>query len=204
MTLLAAPPLGDEVDRRIVDILDRPAFDGLEDSLFEQVRERVLDYLARALGSVFGGGSTNVVAIVLFALALALLVWLMVRVFRQRSPATAVAGEAVEVVVRTSPGEWMDRARAARRAGDLAGAARFGYRAVVAALDARGLVEDVDGRTVGEHRATLSTSGAGPLRDGFETAATVFERVHYGGQDVGDDDLVAVEAAARDVGVRDA
>lgn len=200
----AAPPDGELVDDTVRRVLERPAFDGLEETLLEQLRERVIAFVVEQLGSIFGGATTSVVAYVLAGLALGLLVLVAVRVARRRVRVDGTTAATADVVVRRSPGAWLEDAADARRRGDLSAAARYGYRAVVATLDARGLVEDVDGRTVGEHRRSLAVAGGGRHLAAFDDAADVFERAWYGDEPVADVELDRVVDAARRVGAPDA
>ncbi|MGH9169008.1 MAG: DUF4129 domain-containing protein, partial [Acidimicrobiia bacterium] len=86
--------------------------------------------------------------------------------------------------------DWRRRAEEARARGDLGEAVACAYRAMVAALAERGMVEDRPSLTAGEVRA------ATPAREVVD-ATRRYERVRYGLARAGDEDLRALLGAAR-------
>jgi hypothetical protein len=99
---------------------------------------------------------------------------------------------------RTPGRDWLVEADRALAAGDLEQAVRALYRALLAALQARGVIEDAPSVTAGETRLAVAASRPAlvPL---VGRATTVFERVAYGGADASPEDVEAVRRAEREV-----
>jgi len=90
--------------------------------------------------------------------------------------------------------DWHARAEAALRAGDHREAVRALYRALLAALDRRGVVPDAPSMTAG--RARRVTRAARPdLALAVEGATGVYERVAYGLDTFGEPDLQRMREA---------
>lgn len=90
------------------------------------------------------------------------------------------------------PTDWRAEAEQHRAAGRIREALRCRYRALVGDLARRGLIDEIPGRTTGEHRRQVhevTPTAAAP----FDSAADLFDGAWYGHQDVdeGDDDRFA-------------
>lgn len=155
----------------------------------ERLLEIVGDLIGRALTVVGGSPATAWVIVALSALVLAAAVWRWTRGVRLE---TVRHDESADPTGRTAA-EWLASARAAQARGDLEVALRHGYLATVAALEERGLVEPVPGRTIRELDAVLTRDHpalAPPIAD---IGARV-ERVVYGGEPPRHEDAVAAHA----------
>ena len=139
---------------------------------------------------------------VLFAVALVVLIWLLVRAARQLAkqphrkrakPAAIVEdpiddlGDVVAVDWSRDPQQWRFEADAHRRAGRWRDALRCRYRALVGDLARRGLIDEIPGRTTGEERRQLIEVAAA-ARDPFSAAADLFDGAWYGAEEVGERD----------------
>lgn len=85
------------------------------------------------------------------------------------------------------PGDWRHQADEHRRAGRYREALRCRYRALVGDLARRGFIDEIPGRTTGEHRRQVheaTPTSAGP----FDAAAELFDDAWYGHADVGERD----------------
>jgi hypothetical protein len=99
---------------------------------------------------------------------------------------------------RRGPAEWRADAEAAERAGQWRQALRCRYRALVAELADRGLVEEVAGRTAGEYRAEVA--GAAPaVAAPFAGATELFERAWYGEAPTGQDEAARFRGLSDEV-----
>jgi hypothetical protein len=157
--------------------------------------------LDRVLGLTGPSGSTiaSILAVVLVAAAVAVLVWSMVRSNRRRGGRIRPPG-----VVLTSgspsrsPAEWRAEAAAHAAAGRWRDALRCRYRALVAELAGRGLIEEIPGRTSGEYRQDVAAvvPAAGSAFDG---ATELFEQAWYGDIATGPDEQDRFDALARRV-----
>lgn len=96
------------------------------------------------------------------------------------------------------PTDWRAEADAHRRAGRFRDALRCRYRALVGDLARRGVIDEIPGRTTGEHRLQMREvrPGVAPL---FDEAADLFDGAWYGHYDVDATDDDRFVALARDV-----
>ena len=85
------------------------------------------------------------------------------------------------------PGDWRQQADEHRRAGRYREALRCRYRALVGDLARRGWIDEIPGRTTGEHRRQVHqvTPAAG---DAFDAVADLFDGAWYGHFDVDERD----------------
>jgi Domain of unknown function (DUF4129) len=184
---LPRPTTGGEAVREAADrILARPEFDDDRRSLLERARDWVLERLDDLLGELAGGGGGELVGwTVVVALTLAAVLF-AVRFTRgsRRDPGIA-AGR--PVVARRTAADWRAEADAHEAAGRWRPALRCRYRALVAELAARGLVEEVPGRTTGEYRRQVDVA-LPEVAPAFDGATSLFEGAWYGGRDPGADD----------------
>jgi hypothetical protein len=153
-------------------------------------------WLSTEIGKLLGGlvrlGGGGTVAGVVVAIGLAALVaaiiWLVVRHWaglpsrRRHEPVTITAGW------RARPAaEWRAEAAAHEAAGRWREALRARYRALVADLAGRGLVEEIPGRTSGEYRHQVDIT-VPAAADPFDEATALFEETWYGTRPSGPND----------------
>ena len=121
------------------------------DRVWSEVVDRVASFLSRVVGA--GVGAWFVVAVVLALVVLA--AWRFGRgtsLERGRAfPATASVGRTAE--------DWRAEADAHERAGEWRRALRCRYRALVAELADRGIVDEVPGRTAGGQGVGVAVAG---------------------------------------------
>jgi hypothetical protein len=173
----------DEVRDAIAEVLARQEYQRPPPGLIQRLRNAVVDLLERALGSLLGGGRGTLIAWAIFALAVLAIVFVAVRFGRgvTRDPGRAVP---MRAVARRGAAEWRADAEVAERAGQWRQALRCRYRALVADLADRGLVEEVAGRTAGEYRAEVAEA-APAVAAPFAGATELFERAWYGDRPTG-------------------
>ncbi len=190
---------GGAADRTVEQILREPAFTTARPSWLARLRDDIRQWFIDRLAALFESGAGTVLAWSLVGLAVVVGVLVAVRALRGvRRGAVSEEGVTAVTVTRRPAIDWLDDARAARDAGDLAEAVRCGYRAVVAGLAASGDLDEVPGRTVGEYRAQVRTNQPQRLDD-FTRASDVFERVWYARRPAGHGDIEAVLAVADEV-----
>lgn len=190
---------GGVADRTVEQVLREPAFTTARPSWLARLRDDIRQWFIDRLAALFESGAGTVLAWSLVGLAVVVGVLVAVRALRGvRRGAVSEEGVTAVTVTRRPATDWLDDARAARDAGDLAEAVRCGYRAVVAGLAASGDLDEVPGRTVGEYRAQVQTNQPQRLDD-FTRASDVFERVWYARRPAGHGDIEAVLAVADEV-----
>ena len=167
-----------QVREVVREVLSRPEFRPPERSLVERVYDWVLEAIGRLLAVLGGSGAGGIVGLVLLALVLVGVGVLVARFSRGLTPSPEVAA-AVPGVRRRSAAEWRTEAEEQERAGAWREAVRCRYRALVADLASRGLVEEVPGRTAGEYRREVGQALPGAATD-FAGATELFEVAWYG------------------------
>jgi hypothetical protein len=167
-----------EVREVVREVLSRPEFRPPERSLMERLLDWVLEAIGRLLAALGGSGAGGIVGLVLLALVLVGVGILAARFSRGLTPSPEVAA-AVVGGRRRSAAEWRAEAEAQERAGAWREAVRSRYRALVADLAARGLVEEVPGRTAGEYRREVGRALPAAATD-FAGATELFEVAWYG------------------------
>lgn len=181
---LAIPPhTADDARRAARSVLGRAEFDEPPTPLLERLQEALFELVGRLLARIVEGATGSPIGWLVTALVAAALVALVVRFARgvTRDPAREAAGGPV---ARRAARDWRAEAAALEGAGEWRAALRCRYRALVADLAARGLVDEVPGRTAGEYRAEVAENV--PLvAEPFAGATTLFERAWYGGAAVG-------------------
>jgi hypothetical protein len=160
------------------EVLARPEFRPPERSLMERLLDWALEAIGRLLAALGGSGAGGIVGLVLLALALVGVGILAARFSRGLTPSPEVAA-AVAGGRRRSAADWRAEAEAQERAGAWRDAVRSRYRALVADLAARGLVEEVPGRTAGEYRREVGRALPAAAGD-FAGATELFEVAWYG------------------------
>jgi len=184
------------VRRAAHDILSQSQFRTSGPSPLQRARSWLGHQIGHALDAALGGHLGVFGAVVLLLIAAALVV-VVVRVTRASRHGGRLAGTRVGPIGR-APQDWLAEATACEARGDWRGALRARYRALVAELAGRGVVDEVPGRTTGEYRAevALNLPRAAP---GFGGATDLFEETVYGHRNVGPADAAQLEGLAHDV-----
>jgi len=186
-----------EIRRAARDILAGPEFRPPTRSLAERARDFVFDRINHLLSTLVGGGRGGVVAWVVLAVALAVIGYLVYRLLRvvRRDPSEAMQAAPVRVEPFRPAREWLADADAYEAAGQWRDAVRARYRALIADLARRGLVEEIPGRTDGEYRAEMEESAPRSAGE-FSAATDVFEQAWYGNRRAGPEESAAIRALA--------
>lgn len=183
------PAPSDEIRRGADEILSRPEFQEPPRTIYQRVLDWIGDRIADALGAFLGGGAGAVVAWLLLVGLVLVVAFLVARAVQRdrRVRADAAAGVGLVIDDRRPPADW--EAEAARHEGEgrWREALRCRYRAIVATLARRGVVEEVPGRTSGEYRLLVGRSRP-DVAEPFAQATDLFERAWYGGAETGPDD----------------
>lgn len=202
MSVLTAPRVPIDLDRDDARDAARrelsdPLYAQFEPSWFERLWRafgREADRLLDSLSAAGPGGVGGLVVVLALLVALAVAVRLRVGRFARAH----ASGQAAPVGVSVSARDHRDAAAAASARGDLAEAITERFRAVVAELEERGVLEVHSGRTADEVAAQaghLLPAHAAPLRQ----AARLFDDVFYGGKPATEDGyrlVAAVDDAA--------
>ena len=171
-------------------ILAQARYDRPPESITDRILGWVGDQLARAFGSLVGGGGGTVLAWVILLAAVGGVLYLLVRFGRVTIPSLPSADEPeVMVELTRTAAEWRAEAEALERDGRWAEGLRGRHRALVADLVRRGAVPEQAGRTAGEYvrDITRTLPEASPS---LAAATELFEAAWYGGATTG-----AAEAA---------
>ena len=186
----------DEVRRTAEEILSRPEYREQQPSLLDRALEAITDFLGRSFAALTGGGAGSIIGLVITALVLALALWLLAKALRtswSRSPGSDAVGVVQGTSAPDDPAVWDEEADRLTDAGDLRGALRCRYQALVAALVRRGAVDDVVARTPAELRRELA--GRRPDLDPVLDSVTErFEATWYGRRPVDAGALAAFRA----------
>ena len=178
-------PPADDIRGTADDILGRAEFRQTE-SLLERAGGWLDDLLSDVLGGLGGGGLGSLIAWLILLTLVGGLIWLLLRL----TPAAGLARVArTEAVVKTSgpaatdfrdAGEWRREADRLAAEGRYDEAIRARYRALLADLIDRGLIEDIPGRTPGEYRRDLQVAASAEIAAPWSEATDLFEAVWYG------------------------
>lgn len=175
-------------------VLSRPEYRPPARPLLERVLDWVTGQLDRLIGALAGGGRASVVAWGVLIVSVAAAVVMAARFFRGLSPtgrrsAPSLPGR------RVTAEDWRAAALGHEAAGRSREAARAWWRALVAELAARGVVEEVPGRTAGEYRARVAAvhPDGGPS---FAAATDLFEAAWYGRRPLTPGDLALLRQQA--------
>jgi hypothetical protein len=161
------------------EVLSRPEFHRPGPSIIERIEGWVSDALNRVLEAFSGVAGGGVIAVVILIAAAALVVVMLVRFGRgvQRDPGVPAAR------VRTGRGrtadEWRADATAHEAQGEWRAALRCRYRALVAELAGRGVLDDLPGKTTGEERTEV-TDAVPAAGEPFGEATALFDEAWYG------------------------
>jgi hypothetical protein len=151
-----------------------PAYQNAEPSLVERIFDRIGRFLADLLSGV--GGSVSGGLLVLLIL---LSVVIVVRLRAGRLARNARGDRSVFAGATRSADDHRRAAGEAYERGDLAGAVRERFRAIVRELERRGVLDERSGRTVDEIAAQAGERLPHNKTD-LRGAATIFDDVVYG------------------------
>jgi len=179
-------------DDRGAAAIRQAAHDILSQAQFRQPAENPIDrfrhWLGRQVGRALSAALTGHLGVIggaVLLIVVALLVWLVVRTVRGTHGDPSVSGFVV-TTSRRAAADWLADAARCEAAGDWRGALRCRYRALIAELSRRGLVDEVPGRTSGEYRQEVARS-LPKVADAFGDATDLFELVVYGDSPAGPD-----------------
>lgn len=171
---------GAEIRRRAREILSRPEFQPKPKTLYQRAVDFLSDRLDRVLRLLLGGGRTAILGWIIIVAVLALVAFLIIRLARNRITTGATGPpEAPVETERRRAVDWRNEASAHEQRGEWRLALRCRYRALVADLAGRGVVEEIPGRTTGEYRAEVWSSAPAAVEP-FTRATRLFERAWYG------------------------
>ena len=180
-------------------ILKRPEFHPPKRSWWSAAIAWVFRELGKLLSKLLGlGGGSGAGAWIPVVVIAAVLVVIGVLVVRYSVRMPRDPSRPVVVTVSTAGRSAVDwRAEAARheREGRWRDALRCRYRALVADLARRGVVEEVPGRTAGEYRAAVAASVPYAGAD-FTGATELFENAWYGDRPTGPDNQTEFDVLA--------
>ncbi len=187
----------DEVRRATREVLARPEYRPVGRSPLDVLLEWLLGLFGLLLAALGGTGAGSLVGIGIVLLVVLGVAVLVARFSRgmTRDPEAAAA---LRGPPRRSAGEWRAEAEAHERAGDWRQAVRCRYRALIADLAARGLVDEVPGRTAGEYRGEVGRA-APAAADAFAGATELLESAWYGRRPTGPDEASRFRALAERV-----
>jgi hypothetical protein len=160
------------------EVLARPEFRPPDRTLLQRAFDWLLEQVGRLLAELGASGAGGIVGLAVLALALLGIGLLAARFSRGMTPSPEVRA-AVPGAPRRPAADWRAEAEAHERAGAWRQAVRCRYRALVAELAARGLVDEVPGRTAGEYRREVGRSLPDAAAD-FAGATELFELAWYG------------------------
>jgi hypothetical protein len=190
----------DKVHQAARDILGRSEFRPPRRSLPAAAWHWISTQIGKLLGHLFGlggGGAVTgaVVGVALLALV-GFMVWLAVRHWTRLGPRATDHPFTVATGWRArSAAEWRAEASAHETAGRWREALRARYRALVADLAGRGVVEEIPGRTAGEYRRMVDRA-APAVAAPFDEATGLFEETWYGNRRSGPDDQARFDQLA--------
>lgn len=196
LAVAGQPRDAQSIRRAAHDILSQSQFRTSAPSLLERARSWLGRQLSHALDAALAGHLGIFGAIVLLAIAAAV-VFAVVRVTRASRHGGRVGGYHVGPAGRL-PTDWLAEAAACEVSGDWRGALRARYRALVAELGQRGVVDEIPGRTTGEYRAEVSENLPAAAQE-FSSATDLFEATVYGARGAGPADAAALETFSHDV-----
>ncbi len=176
-----------QIERVAHAILSRPEFRYHGKSLFQRILDRIGSWITSVFNGLFSaaghGGISLALSAIVVTVVVAVVVLLVVHTVRHRGHASPRAGRPAPVP-RLTAADWIARASDAEKSGDFAEALRCRYRASVALLASRALVEEIPGGTAGEYRAQVVRTAPGVYLDFAELTGS-FEAAWYAGAAAG-------------------
>lgn len=144
--------------------------------------------ITKLLNALASGSSAGVIAWIIVGIAVVVAA-VLIRRFVGRVQLDPGVESETHTVRRRSATEWAELATTHRTAGEWKQAVRCDYRALIATLAERGVVDDIPGRTAREYERLVDVGE-------FNEATELFEAVWYGNADTGEED----EKRLRDLG----
>jgi len=175
-------------------VLARPEYRRPAPTLLQRARRWAVEQLERLLGGLLGDGRGETLFWVVAGVGLLVVVVMVVR-FSRGVTADSARRVSAPVTGRRTAAEWRAEADAHEAAGRWRAGLRCRYRALVAELVERGLVDDVPGRTAGEYRSEVRER-VPEVAEPFGGATDLFERAWYGNRPTGEDEASAFEQLA--------
>lgn len=146
--------------------------------------QRALDWIAneisRFLNALASGSGAGVIAWVIVAVAIGIAI-LLLRKFARRVQRDPGVESEVRPARRRTAADWSSLAEAHRKAGEWKESVRCEYRALVATLAERGVIDEIPGRTAREYEQLVGIAA-------FDDATGLFEAVWYGNADTGEEE----------------
>jgi Domain of unknown function (DUF4129) len=173
-----------QIHRAVDEVLARPEFRPAAQPLLDRIWSWIVTRLGELLASLQATTAGSLIGLAIFVLILLVLGLLAARFVRTMSSSPEVAA-AVVATPRRSVAEWRGEAEAHEAAGEWRQAVRCRYRALVADLASRGVVEEVPGRTSGEYRGEVGRN-LPDASEAFAGATEVFDWAWYGRQPTGE------------------
>lgn len=187
----------EEVRDEIERILSQPEYREPPRPIFQRVMDWISERIAELIGDILGGGRMVVIGWVISAVVAVVVTYLLVR-FVLALRADPSRREADMADPRRPPEDWVAEAEHHEANGEWRQALRCRYRALVAQLAARGLVDEIPGRTAGEYRLEVAENLPSAAKP-FSAATFMFEEAWYGGADVDEVRHAQFRAAASEV-----
>lgn len=178
------PP--EEVEATARRVLERAEFEPPPENLLELAVREALEWIASMLGQAAEQDATGVLAWAVVVVGAGAAAFFVYRFLRQVSTERGVA-PAREARERRGADEWRRIAEEHEHAGRWAEAVRSRYRAMVAEMVQRGLVDEAAGTTAGEYRRQVRRS-VPDAAAAFVEATGLFEAAWYGAVGAGRDD----------------
>jgi Domain of unknown function (DUF4129) len=167
-----------QVRQVVREVLARPEFRPPPRPLLSRLLDWLLELVGRLLAVLGGSTAGGVVGLLLLALALVAVGVVVARFSRGITPSPELAAALPAAPARPAVA-WRAEAEGHERAGEWRAAVRCRYRALLAELAARGLVEEAPGRTAGEYRGQVGRNLPAASAD-FAGATELFELAWYG------------------------
>jgi hypothetical protein len=154
--------------------------------LFDRARDWVFHQIGRIITNLVSGGARSIVGVGIVILAAIVIVLVVVRYSRtvRADPARRLPALVIE---RRPARDWLADAIAYEQAGAWRDAVRCRYRALLAELAGRGVLDEIPGTTAGEYRQTVARRAPAVGRP-FGQASELFERAWYGDEPGGPDE----------------
>lgn len=181
------------------DVLSRPEFQH-EPGLVERATTWIFDRLNGLFSALGGGaGGQSLLGWVALALLAGVVGFFVYRLLRTVQPPTGDDDESEVSVTRSGRRiDWLERAADAEADGRWRLGLRCRYRALAASLTTLGVLDDIPGRTTGEHRQEV-TRRAPEASVPFAGAAELFDRAWYGNLPTGPDESSRFQGLAEQV-----
>jgi hypothetical protein len=188
-----------QIRRTAGEILRRAEFRPAKRSWWSAVVHWVLREIGKLLGRLLGlgrgSGAAAWIAVAVLAVIVGLIGVLAVRFWVRRPSDPSRAVVVTAATAGRSAVDWRAEAARHEREGRWPDALRCRYRALVADLAGRGVIEEVPGRTAGEYRWAVQATNPAVAVD-FAGATELFEDAWYGDRSTGPADQTQFDELA--------